>query len=189
MEGWDRGGIDGTILKHGNGQQYFSYVTDGALWIARLNNATSVHESRLRLRKDTSDWECCQNEGAFFFYHNNTSYLVFSGGDTWDPNYALGLMSIDGDKDPMNPSNWWFGEDKPVFWRNDEEDVYGPGHCSFTTSPDGTELWMVYHAASTPSYTERIARIDKITFDENGKPVFPRPSGANHVLNVPSGEV
>ena len=52
-------------------------------------------------------------------------------------------MSIGPDKDPMNPTDWWFGPNEPVFWRNDDEDVYGPGHASFTTSPDGTETWMV----------------------------------------------
>ena len=44
------------------------------------------------------------------------------------------MMSIDGDKDPMDPNNWWFGDDGPVFWRNDEENVYTTGHAAFTTS-------------------------------------------------------
>lgn len=142
MEDWERGGIDATIFKHGNGQQYYVWVTDGALWIARLINATTVDKSHLRLRTHTNAWECCQDEGPYFFYNNGTSYLVFSGGDTWDPNYALGYMTIMADKDPMIPSNWWFGDEKPVFYRNDEENVYGPGHCSFTYSP-GEPLYFL----------------------------------------------
>ena len=62
------------------------------------------------------------------------SYLIFSAEGTGGPNYCLGMISIDVDKDPMDPNNWWFGDDAPVFWRNDEENVYTTGHAAFTTS-------------------------------------------------------
>ena len=39
---------------------------------------------------------------------------------------------------------------RPVFWRNDEQSVYGTGHASFTTSPDRNEPWIVYHAMERP---------------------------------------
>jgi len=103
----------------------------------------------------------------------------------------LGLMSIPFDKDPMNPSHWNYGPNEPVFWRNDEEDVYTTGHAAFTTSPDGTETWMIYHATVNPTDINghRIARIEKITWDEEtGEPIFPRPSGYNTVQEAPSGE-
>ena len=31
------------------------------------------------------------------------------------------------------------------------EKLYGPGHHSFTTSPDGSELFIVYHVHNTTS--------------------------------------
>lgn len=38
-------------------------------------------------------------------------------------------------EDPMNPNNWWHKNDSCVFYRNDEQNVFGTGHASFTTSP------------------------------------------------------
>jgi GH43 family beta-xylosidase len=194
LAGFFTGGIDGSVLKHGNGRMYFAWATDNQIWIARMINATALEESKVQLREATSGWECaagCVNEGPFFIYNNNVSYMVFSATTTWDANYCLGLMSIDGDKDPMVPSNWWYGDDRAVFWRNDEEDVYTTGHASFTTSPDGSETWMVYHGTVDTVNINgyRIARIEKITWGPDGRPVFPRPHGYNSSQPVPSGQV
>lgn len=189
--------IDGTVMKHGNGQNYFAWASTWGIWIARMDNATTIGASKLRLRipVPTSPWECdiyggCLNEGPYFIYNNNVSYLVYSASSTFLPDYALGLMSIPFDKDPMNPSNWDYGENAPVFWRNDDEDVYTTGHASFTVSPDGTETWMVYHATDSKEVINgnRVARIEKIDWSENG-PVFPRPHGFNTDQPVPSGQI
>ena len=61
--------------------------------------------------------------------------MVYSARDTGDPDYCLGLMSVDWNQDPMVPENWWFNRTGPVFFRNDEESVYATGHAAFTISP------------------------------------------------------
>ena len=97
----------------------------------------TIGESKVHLREPVADWESNggpTNDGPYFIYRNNVSYMVFSASSTYDPNYCLGLMSIDGNKDPMVPSNWWYGDNTPVFYRNDEESVYTTGHASFTVS-------------------------------------------------------
>ncbi|CAG7827235.1 unnamed protein product [Allacma fusca] len=194
------GSTDGTVFKHG-GQLYLVWGSTASLWIGRMINATTVGNETLLLRGPTLDWECsldavsgeypCIVEGPYFIYSNNVSYLVFSAGSTFGPDYVMGMMSIDDGKDPMVASNWWFGDDKPVFWRNDEENVFTTGHATFTWSPDGSEMWMVYHASDTTGNPngKRIAHIDRMSFDDTGKPIFPRPSGYNHTLNSPSGQV
>ncbi|CAG7821622.1 unnamed protein product [Allacma fusca] len=199
MPDWDHGAIDGTVMKHGNGQNYFVWASNAfnrrhGLWIAELIDPVTVGESKLYLREPRSDWEIqggAINEGAYFIYKNNVSFMIFSASSTAVPDYCLGLMSIEGDKDPMNPSFWNYGEDKPVFYRNDEDDVYTTGHASFTVSNDGTETWMVYHGTANTTHIDgfRIARIEKIDWDENGRPVFPRPHGHNHPQPVPSGDL
>ncbi|CAG7837407.1 unnamed protein product [Allacma fusca] len=198
MPDWDHGAIDGTVMKHGNGKNYFVWASPAfnrplSLWIAELIDPVTVGESKLYLREPRSEWETRGgpvNEGAYFIYRNNVSYMIFSASTTWTPDYCLGLMSIEGDKDPMNPSFWNYGEDEPVFFRNDEEDVYTTGHASFTVSNDGTETWMIYHGTVNTTHINgfRIARIEKIDWDENDRPVFPRPHGYNHPQPVPSGD-
>ncbi|CAL8097556.1 unnamed protein product [Orchesella dallaii] len=194
VSGWDDGGIDGTIMKH-NGQLYFVWTSGRvgrlSMYIAPMVNATFVTRPIVLLRMPTEDWECndgCLNEGAYLIYNRNVSYLVFSGSSTWDPNYSLSYISIPFEKDPMDPNNWDY-VGGPVFTRNDEEDVYNTGHAAFTVSPDLTETWMVYHAvANSTGRDVRIARIEKIDWNEDGTPKFPRPHGYNHPQPVPSGQ-
>lgn len=98
----------------------------------------NVSLNKVKLRSPETAWECgggCVDEGPFFLYNRGVSYLVFSAGSTWGPDYCLGLMSIDGDKDPLNITNWWYGPDGPVFYKNEAESVYTVGHAAFTTSP------------------------------------------------------
>ena len=83
--------------------------------------------------------------------------------------------------------NWEKGE-QPVFKTANK--VYGPGHCSFFESPDGTETWIAYHGMATPDagVDARFMYIQKIDFDENGVPVLDQPVGRDVTLEVPSGE-
>jgi GH43 family beta-xylosidase len=130
--------IDGTVMKHGNGQLYFAWAgiqAGTSLFVAPLIDPTTVGESMLLLRRPTLPWEGVTVEGPYFFYNNSQTFMGFSGGDTWGPDYALGYMSIPSEKDPMSIDNWWFGPKEPVLYRNDEEGVYTTGHASFTLSP------------------------------------------------------
>jgi len=196
MGDFDYGAIDGTVLKHG-GKLFFAFASTAynrplSIYISPMTDPLTIGSSRLYLRGPKNDWETHggpTNEGPYFIYRNNVSYMIFSASSTWEPDYCLGMMSIPDHLDPMNPSNWNYGDDTPVFWRNDEEDVYTTGHASFTVSPDETETWMVYHGTVNTTHINgyRIARIEKIDWNENG-PVFPRPHGYTHAQNVPSGQ-
>jgi len=73
---------------------------------------------------------------------------------------------------------------------DDEAGVYGPGHNSFTTSPDGSETWIVYHATSgiNDGWSNRKARAQLVSWDEQGMPVFGKPLSLDTAITVPSGE-
>jgi len=49
---------------------------------------------------------------------------------------------------------------------------------------------MVYHGSDSETKFDgnRIARIEKIDWTEEGLPVFPKPHGFNTSITVPSGE-
>lgn len=73
-------------------------------------------------------------EGPQILHNAGRVFVVYSASGSWTPDYILGFMGIDNLADPLVYDNWW-RHDRPVFWRNDAEDVYGVGHASFTTSP------------------------------------------------------
>jgi GH43 family beta-xylosidase len=67
--------------------------------------------------------------------------------------------------------------------------VYGVGHASFTTSPDGTESWIVYHSktSATPGW-DRDVRMQKFTWSASGEPAFGDAVPAGTLLTKPAGE-
>ena len=84
--------------------------------------------------------------------------------------------------------NNWDKHTSPVFSAANE--VYGVGHCTFFSSPDGSETWIAYHGMPTPDAGEegRFAYAQKITFDEKGLPILGEPLSRDTEIPVPSGE-
>ena len=70
-----------------------------------------------------------------------------------------------------------------------ERGIYGPGHNSFTTSPDGQEHWIVYHAIdeSGGGGSRRSVRAQPFGWDARGAPVFDLPVAAGTAIREPSG--
>ena len=89
----------------------------------------------------------------------------------------MGMLTADLDSDLLDPLSWK-KERYPVLQTNNELEIYGPGHNSFTVDEDGNPI-MVYHARKeaeiegNPLYNpNRHAMLMKIRWDENGRPVF-----------------
>ena len=56
----------------------------------------------------------------------------------------MGLLQCKENSDLLNPNSWTKAL-KPVFCANEDTSQFGPGHNSFTSTPDGTDI-LVYHA-------------------------------------------
>ena len=56
----------------------------------------------------------------------------------------MGMLTADLDSDLLDPLSWK-KERYPVLQTNNELEIYGPGHNSFTVDEDGNPI-MVYHA-------------------------------------------
>ena len=109
-------------------------------------------------------------------------YIVYSGSGSWSDHYCLGMLTFTGG-DILDAVNWK-KSDGPVFEKTDK--VFGPGHCSFTTAPDGS-TWMIYHANKVKGsgWGGRMGWIAPIGWNGD-EPVFPTPPDADTVLTYPT---
>jgi hypothetical protein len=91
----------------------------------------------------------------------------------------------------LDPASW-VKNPEPVFARLDDGrgSVFGPGHPGFTTSPDGEQDWIVYHANATSDggWAKRDVRAQIFTWNDDGTPNFGQPIPASLPLEVPSGQ-
>lgn len=171
-----------------------------AITLAVMENPWTVSDQRIRLSYPMYGWESNGategkdervNEGPVFLLHNGKLSLVYSASGCWSEYYCLGLIEFKGDDfsvdEIMNKSNW-SKKSKPIFSAANE--VYGVGHCTFFTSPDGSETWIAYHGMATPDAGEsnRFMYAQPITFDENDLPVIGDPLSRDTEIGVPSGE-
>jgi len=202
VPGEDFWAIDGTVLEYSNGRLYFIWSgwptlnmpTDFPqnLYIAPMSDPETISGPRVLINFPQYGWQqhgASLLEGPQVLHNAGRVFVVYSCSGSWTPDYQLGFMGIDGGADPLVTANWW-RYDQPVFWRNNEEGVYGVGHASFTRSKDGTEPWIVYHAMADPNagWDGRTARVQKFGWNPDNSPAFPRPLGFGRAIEAPSGE-
>ncbi|MFM9277817.1 family 43 glycosylhydrolase [Paenibacillus jiagnxiensis] len=191
----DRWAIDGTVLTV-NEKHYFIWSgweeTDGSfqnLYIAEMSDPRTISSQRVLISTPEHDWETSPgriNEGPQVNIRGNTINLVYSANGSWTDSYCLGLITAKIGDDLLNPSSW-VKQDKPIF--SSANGVYGPGHHSLTTSPDGSEDWIIYHAARWPgSGWTRNVRAQKFTWNADGTPNLGEPVDPNKPIATPSGE-
>ena len=109
-------------------------------------------------------------EGAALRLHNDRYYCFFSGGAWEHDNYGIAYVIADHVLGPYSlPAG-----DQQVLLRSVPGYVIGPGHNSFTTSPNGEQEYIVYHAWD-PKMTARRMCIDKLDWDR-GAPVIHGPT-------------
>lgn len=188
--------IDGTILKNGDDLYYVWSGWEGDvnvsqyLYIAEMSDPMTISSERVELSRPTYDWESLGappsiNEGPQILMKKDQIHIVYSASGSWTDFYQLGLLSAPSDADLMDPDTWT-KQEEPVFSSN--EDVFGPGHASFVTSPDRTEDWIVYHAARAEgSGWTRNVRMQPFTWKDN-VPVFGDPVSTDESLLIPSGQ-
>lgn len=116
------------------------------------------------------------------------NFVIYSAARVNTPYYCLGMLEMVGN-DPMQYQSWRKHTAGCVFHQNTQTGVYGTGHASFTTSPDGEEHYMVYHAQTTANPSPdlyRTARIQKFDWNADGTPNF--PLAENGPFPVPAGQ-
>jgi GH43 family beta-xylosidase len=98
--------------------------------------------------------------------HNGRYYCFYSGGAWARDNYGIAYVVADH---PLGPYRNPEGVVGPIF-RSVPDRVIGPGHNSFTVSPDGSQEYVVYHAWDI-HMSARYMRLDRLEWPED-RPVL-----------------
>ncbi|CAF3657472.1 unnamed protein product [Rotaria socialis] len=189
--------IDGTVLDHPSGQLYFIWsgwegnVNERQiLYIAQMSNPWTISSPRVEIARPIYNWELNHrpyiNEGPQVTIRSGVISLVYSASGSWTNDYCLGLITAHTSSNPMLTSSWQ-KRANPIF--RSANSVYGPGHQSFTKSPDNQEDWIIYHSArySGSGWTRQI-RAQQFTWNTDSTPNLGTPVNPNIPIRVPSGD-
>jgi GH43 family beta-xylosidase len=161
-----------------------------------LQNPWTIEGKRVMISTPTFAWEKNGappqiNEGPEALINpNGKLFITYSASGCWTDDYALGLLSLKDNGDPMNAADWRKSS-TPVFVKQPQNGAYGPGHNGFFKSRDGKEDWIIYHANPLPGEgcgDERNPRMQKFIWNEDGTPNFGKPLQIDSAIRKPSGE-
>jgi beta-xylosidase len=173
--------IDVHVILDDDGRGYIYYVKDcsenfspsghpiSEVYVLPLNgNLISVvrdAQPTFCIRPDHK-WEGDQwNEGPFVFKHKKTYIMMYSANFFASAEYSLGYATAPS---PLGP--WTKAKENPVLHQT--ATVKGPGHNAVIASPDGTELFCIYHELNPAGHgADRLLAIDRMKIIDlpNGK--------------------
>lgn len=164
--------------------------TPQQLYIAPLENPWTISSNRVLLSAPDAVWErgpqLDLQEGPELLARGDAVFIVYSTRDSWLKEYALGQLRLrDSTANPLDPANWT--KSGPVFTGN--ERVFGVGHASFVTTPDGSEDWIVYHSkkSATPGWRRNV-RMQRFAWTPSGEPQFGVAVGDGERLRLPASD-
>lgn len=189
---WESFTLDATTFAH-RGQRYLVWAQNDPaiknntnIYLARMDSPTSIAGPQVRLSQPDYDWEKIRyavNEGPTVLVSHGRVFVAYSAAGT-GAEYCLGLLWADENADLLDPKSW-HKSPTPVFATSEANGIYGSGHNSFTTAPDGTDL-LVYHARNYREIVgdplkdrNRHTRVQPFTWRADGMPQFGAPAPEN----------
>lgn len=135
-----------------------------------MNDKQAEWESRSVTSKEVNRrW----TEGSVTFRKGDTYYIMYSANYFGGKNYAVGYAT---GKSPLGPFEK--SADNPVLAKNSDKGgiVTGTGHNSITWSPDGKEMFCVYHGRTTATGDDRVIFIDRMKILKDGRLIVEGPT-------------
>jgi GH43 family beta-xylosidase len=192
--------IDGSVFEY-KGSIYFLWsgrpdpsVQNQNIYIAKMADPWTLQTPSVMLTRPELSWEVNGgpvNEAPQILKNSNGKiYLVYSASGCWTDDYALGMLSLKDNGDPLVISDWTKNP-QPVFTKNPQNNAFGPGHNAFFKSVDGTEDWIIYHSNTNSGDgcgEKRNIRMQKFSWHTDGTPNFGEPVKTGAPVKLPSGE-
>ena len=121
-----------------------------------LDDKQSEWESRsVTAREVNRRW----TEGSVTFKKEGIYYMMYSANNFEGQYYAIGYATATS---PLGP--YKKAANNPVLQKNTDQGgaVSGTGHNSIAYSPDGKEMFCVYHGRTAKTGNERVVFIDRM---------------------------
>ncbi len=120
-------------------------------------------------------------EGSVTFKKDSVYYMMYSANHFGGQNYAVGYATASSPLGPFKKA-----DNNPVLQKNTTKGgkVSGTGHNSIAYSPDGKEMFCVYHGRTIATGDERVVFIDRMKVKDGQITVY-GPTTTPQVL--PSG--
>ena len=193
--------IDASLLFDDDGRIYLFYARDCSENVVDGKKTSQVYGIELAadlsgtvgepvlLATPTSAWELKSgstvwNEGPCVFKRNGTYYLLFTANYYVSASYSVGYATASS---PLG--TYTKAAENPILI-GDGKNTSGTGHCSVTRSPDGSEMYLVYHSHADVTQTtnpvaNRTPCFDKLVIRPDGRLAVSGPS--IYMQPVPSG--
>ena len=216
MLGWVRTGmvkaIHPTVFRHkescyllwsGTDTTQPGSIARWGIYIARMKNRLELDTAPVLISQPQYEWECqwidedgtsmsspaLVNEAPAFLYSRDSTKLLiyYAASETYTSYYCEGLLVASAEDDPLNPAAW-HKQPEPVFSKNEETGVLGPGHISFFSS--GDQLYILYNGKSRfpdmHAVDNRSCRMQPVIWGNDGIPVLGVPVAEESILPAPS---
>jgi GH43 family beta-xylosidase len=152
--GWESFSLDATTFAL-DGKRYLVWTQRGPdaavhatnIYMAQMDTPLTIKGSAVLLSRPEYAWEKVKhevNEAPAVLVKNGRVFMTYSASAT-DANYCLGLLTAPVGANLLDAASWRKSP-TPVFASSEANGQYGPGHNSFTTTPDGKTDILVYHA-------------------------------------------
>ncbi|HOX39517.1 MAG TPA: family 43 glycosylhydrolase [Candidatus Brocadiia bacterium] len=161
----ERSCIDANVFIDLDGKAYLYFVMEfpNRIMVAPLSDdlISIICEPKLCLFPAML-WEMTINEGPTVIRRGDVYYMIYSGHGANGPNYAVGYATA-----PSPTGPWTKYGGNPIMKKTDR--VSGPGHGCVIASPDGKELFYVYHSLQQRTGWPRQLCLDRLRFIPDGK--------------------
>ncbi|MFT4177291.1 MAG: family 43 glycosylhydrolase [Luteolibacter sp.] len=186
---WESFTLDATVFEV-RGTRYLAWAQAGGdipkgtgIYLAKMDTPWSISGKQVLISQPEYPWEKVRhavNEAPSVLVKNDRVFMTYSAAGT-GAEYCLGLLTADENANLLDPASWKKSVDS-VFKTNSAARQFGPGHNSFTTTPDGKTDIIVYHSRNYEKIQgdplknrDRATRAQILHWNPDGTPDFGVP--------------
>ena len=171
------------------------------IYIGLLKNPWTLASKRVKISQPVYEWErqwinpdgqrsaypiyVNENPEAFFSKDGRHICITYSSSGCWTLYNNVGMLYADVNSNLLSPASW-YKRKEPVFMPNIKDSLFGTSDLCVIPTPSGKDTYFLYEGKHLEAGTyQRDIRLQKMTWDRNGMPVFGTPQPLNQIMDRP----